>query len=333
MAPREVRQPDVSRLLALVAAALLVVPVVLAARDLVIAVAFLGEFLSGGRLGPLTALSAAPRREALPVAGAEVDRWVAGGGRALVLVHGYAPAGKDEPRVQAAAALLARAGFDVAVPTIPGLTRGRLRPDDVEPVVATLAARDVPTVVVAVSVGSGPALLAAADPTVRDRTRVVLSLGGYASAAALLRFFLTGEYAWDDIRGRVVHEPDVVRAFVTANADLLDASARDALADPARAAAVLTAPPPAVADLLARLSPERVAPQIRARLILVHGIDDRAVPYTESLRLAAARPARTRVVLIHLVGHVEAARPRAWSTAARELAELVLVVYGLRRAV
>ena len=45
-----------------------------------------------------------------------------------------------------AAALLARAGFDVAVPTIPGLTRGRLRPDDVEPVVATLAARTAPTV-------------------------------------------------------------------------------------------------------------------------------------------------------------------------------------------
>ena len=59
-----------------------------------------------------------------------------------MLVHGYSPEGKDDPRVRQAAALLARAGFDVAVPTIPGLTRGRLRPDDVEPVVATLTARD-----------------------------------------------------------------------------------------------------------------------------------------------------------------------------------------------
>ena len=34
---------------------------------------------------------------------------------------------------------VARAGFDVVVPTIPGLTRGRLRPDDVAPVVAEFA--------------------------------------------------------------------------------------------------------------------------------------------------------------------------------------------------
>ncbi len=326
------RQPEVSRLLTLAASALLAVPVARAARDLVLTLAFLVEFLSGGRQRPLTALTDAPRHETLPVSGAAVDRWVGAGRVRLVLVHGYAPDGKDEPRVREAAALLARAGFDVAVPTIPGLTRGRLRPDDVGPVVATLAARAEPAVVVAVSVGSGPALLAAADPTVRDRVSVVLSLGGYASAPELLRFFLTGEYGWGDVRGRVVHPPEVVRAFVEANADLLDPAARDALADPARAAAALATPPPAVADALARLSPERVARDIRARLVLVHGVDDPAVPYTESLRLAAARPERTQVVLVHLVGHVEGAPASSWPAAVRELSVLVLVVYGLGRA-
>jgi len=122
-----------------------------------------------------------------------------------------------------------------------------------------------------------------------------------------------------------------VRWFVEANADLLDTSAQTALADPARAAAVLASPPPPLADLLTRLSPERIAREIRARLVLVHGVDDRAVPYTESLRLAAARPADTRVVLVHLVEHVEGTRIHAWSTAARELGALVLVVYGLGR--
>jgi pimeloyl-ACP methyl ester carboxylesterase len=325
-----VRQPEVTRLLALLVAALLAVPVARTAFDVLVAIAFLVEFLSAGQYRPLSALTAAPRREPLPVAGATVDRWVAAtGGTPLVLVHGYAPAGKDDPRVQKAAALLARAGFDVAVPTIPGLTRGRLRPADVQPVVATLAARAAPTVVVAVSVGAGPALLAAADPSVRDRIRRVLSLGGYASAPALLRFFLTGEYAWNDVRGRVVHEPEVVRLFLEANADLLDIPAREALADPARAADVLAAPPRAVADLLDALSPERVVGEIPARLVLVHGVSDRAVPYTESLRLAAARPERTRVVLVHLLDHVEAGRPRAWVSALRELGALVLVVYGL----
>ena len=326
------RQPEVARLLALALAALLAVPVARAAGDLTIATAFLIEFLSAGDYRPLSALTAAPRREPLALAGATADRWAGGGGVPLVLVHGYAPAGKDEPRVQEAAALLARAGFDVAVPTIPGLTHGRLRPGDVQPVVATLASRPAGTVMVAVSVGAGPALLAAADPAVRDRVGVVLSLGGYASAAELLRFFLTGEYAWNDVRGRVVHDAAVVRTFVEANADLLDTSAQDAVADPARAAALLAAPPAALAELLARLSPERVAPEIRARLVLVHGVDDRAVPYTESLRLAAARPDDTRVVLVHLVGHVEGTRARAWSTAARELAALIGVVYGIGRA-
>jgi pimeloyl-ACP methyl ester carboxylesterase len=332
MAPREVRQPEVGRLLSLVVAALLVVPVVRVARDFVVAVAFLVEFLSAGHYRPLSALTSAPWLEPLPVAGAAVDRWVGRGTTPLVLVHGYAPTGKDEPRVRQAAALLARAGFDVAVPTIPGLTRGRLRPEDVGPVVATLAARPAPTAMIAVSVGAGPGLLAAADPSVRDHVRMVLSLGGYASAPEVLRFFLTGEYGWGDVRGRVVHAPEVVRRFIEANAELLDVSARDAMADPGRAAAILRAPPPAVADLLLRLSPERVAPDIRARLVLVHGLDDPAIPYTESLRLAAARPERTRVVLVHLLGHVEGASPRSWVTAARELGSLVLVVYALGRA-
>ena len=325
------RQPEVARLLALVLAALLVVPVAVAGRDLVVTGAFLVEFLSDGRVPALSSLVALPRRQMLPVPGASVDRWVGrGGGIPLVLVHGYAPGGKDEPRVQWAAALLARAGYDVAVPTIPGLTRGRLRPDDVTPVVATLAARPAPTVVVAVSVGAGPALLAAADDAVRDRVGVLLSLGGYASAAELLRFFLTGEYAWGDVRGRVRHEPAVVRGFLEANADLLDVPAREALADPGRAGAFLTAPSPAVASLLAALSPERVAPRIRARLVLVHGLDDRAVPYTETLRLAAARPQRTRVILVRLLDHVEAARPATWLSALRDLAALLVAVHGLR---
>src|SRR4030095_12875228 len=115
--------------------ALLVVPVARTAGDLVLSAAFLIEFLSEGAWRPLSGLTAAPRREPLGVAGAAVDRWI---GTAiapvpLVLVHGYSPEGKDDPRVRHAAALLARAGFDVAVPTIPGLTRRRLRPHDVGP--------------------------------------------------------------------------------------------------------------------------------------------------------------------------------------------------------
>ena len=134
MAPREVRQPEVVRLLGLLLAVLLVVPVARTAGDLALGAAFLVEFLSAGTWRPLSALTAPPRREPLSVPGAAVDRWVgpAFAHTPLILVHGYSPEGKDDPRVQQAAALLARAGFDVAVPTIPGLTRGRLRPEDAD---------------------------------------------------------------------------------------------------------------------------------------------------------------------------------------------------------
>ncbi len=327
------RQPEIVRLLSLLLAVLLVAPVARTAGDLALSAAFLVEFLSDGAWRPLSSLTGTPHREPMSVPGVAVDRWI---GPAivhvpLVLVHGYSPEGKDDPRVRQAAALLARVGFDVAVPTIPGLTRGRLRPDDIAPVVATLAARAAPTVMISVSVGAGPALLAAAQPAVRDRVRVILSLGGYASAAELLRFFLTGDFRWGSIQGHVDHDPAIVRQFVEANADLLDTPAREILADPVRAVSVLDHPPARLASVLDQLSPERVARQIRARLVLVHGTHDPAVPYTESLRLAAARPERTSVVLVGVLAHVEASRGASWLSGMREVGALLLGVYSLSR--
>ena len=248
-----------------------------------------------------------------------------------MLVHGFSPEGKDDPRVREAAALLSRTGFDVAVPTIPGLTRGRLGREDIEPVIATLAGRAASTLVVGVSVGAGPALLAAADPRVRERVGAVLTLGGYASAREVVRFWLTGAYGYEGIRGRVDHDPELVRTFVRANADRLDASSRAILeaADRDRAARLLTALPPDLQQYLDALSPLGVARDIRARLVLVHGRTDRAVPYTESLRLAAARPERTTLVLVGVVEHVEGRGASGWR-GARDFLALWRVMYALR---
>jgi pimeloyl-ACP methyl ester carboxylesterase len=333
-----VHQSEVARLLPLLLAFVLVAPPILTAGRLLVAAAALAELLSEGRLAALSALTAEPQRETPPLAGIVVDRYRAPGLAAaapLVLVHGFAPDGKDDPRVRQAARVLARTGFDVAVPTIPGLTRGRLRPHDTEPVVQTIQAlateltRQV--TLVGISVGAGPALLAAADARVRDQVRAVLSLGGYASAPELLRFFLTGDYAWGDARGHVDHDPRLVAAFIAANADLVDEPTRQALAggDRARIAAVLATPPPELRQVLETLSPVRVAGDIQANLILVHGRGDRAVPYTESLRLAAARPARTSVVLVGILAHVE--RPDGFRAAdLGDLPALWMVVYRLR---
>jgi pimeloyl-ACP methyl ester carboxylesterase len=262
----------------------------------VVSTAFLAEFLSGGRAPALTRLTAEPTVEPLAVPGVEADLYrgaeCAGPwpGRAcsLVLVHGLAPEGKNDPRLRRAARLLARAGFAVAVPTVRGLTRLRLDEADVATVAATIGAMPAPVRVVGVSVGAGPALLAATDDRIRDRVAVVLTLGGYASARELARFYVTAR-------------PEQARDFAAANPDWMDASAREALAT-----GRLDDLSPDLQRRLDALSPELAVGRLRARLLIVHGRDDPAVPFSESLRLAAAaREKAHRVVIIGGITHVE----------------------------
>lgn len=323
------RQPEVARATRFALALVLVLPVVGGAWSALVTTAFLVEFLAPDGARPLSRLTASPPRSPLAITGVAADRY-AGGGRTLVLVHGLSPEGKDNRHLQRAADLLARTGFDVVVPTVPGLMVGRLRPSDVEAVAATIAARPQPAIVVGISVGAGPALLAAVDPSIADGVSTIVTLGGYASALELVRFYLGGEYRYGALHGRVPHEPARVRAFVQANADLLPSAdvAAMPIGDPAAADRILATLPPEVSALLDRLSPERVARRIRGRLILVHGRADRAVPYTESLRLAAARPFRTDVVLLGLVDHVEGRFARGWADL-RDALALWRVVYTL----
>jgi pimeloyl-ACP methyl ester carboxylesterase len=291
MAPREVHQSEVARLTVLALALALAVPVLRGAERAGVATAFLAEF-SNDAWPVLSALTGAPVERPRALSAGPADAFTPRMVRSptpLVLVHGATAEGKDDPRARRAARLLASAGFDVTLPTIPGLTRGRLRPDDATPVIAAVLAADRPVVVVAVSVGSGPALLAAADPRVRDRVSLVVTLGGYGSASELVRFYLSGEYGYGGVSGHRRHDPELVRAFVAANSDVA--------ADPA-----------GVRDLLETLSPVRVARDVTARLLLVHARDDAIVPFTESLRLAdAAIPARTTLVIVDAMGHIGAA--------------------------
>jgi pimeloyl-ACP methyl ester carboxylesterase len=298
---------------------------------------FLAEFLGGGRVTPLSRVMPDATRQPFRIDGVAADAYARPAfvpGPALVLVHGLAPDGKDDPRLVHAAQLLARTGFQVFVPTVPGLTRGRLRPEDVEPVVRTIAAvserHGSHVALLGVSLGAGPALLASADPRVRDRVSAVVSLGGYASASDLVRFFLTGEYAFGKAGGHVTHDPALVRAFVAANADLIDADLERALTsgDRAAVARAVASLPPHTEHVLHVLSPERVARDITARLVLIHARGDHAVPYTESLRLAAARPERTAVIIVDVLQHVEGHAASGWSVA-RDLVRIWAAFYAL----
>jgi pimeloyl-ACP methyl ester carboxylesterase len=315
---------------------------------------FLVEFLTEGTRPWLTAASRPPGREPLPLeGGGRADRWrPPGPGRrpAMVLVHGLTPDGKDDARLGWAAGLLAQAGLLVVVPDLPALRAQRLRPEDARVVRAALAAAAAEAdrvAILAVSVGIQPALAAAVEPAVAGRVRVVVSLGGYAEARELVRHFTT--------TARL--DPVLARGFLLSNLDLVQdpaeraavqaalagqplspsagAEARAVLAvlenrDPGRVDTLLAALPAETRALLDALSPVRHVGRLRGRLVLVHGRDDPAIPFTESRRLAAAAdPARARLVLVDLLAHVEGRAP-AWQQA-RDFLRLWSVVYELFR--
>ena len=302
------------------------------------------EFLSGGRWRPLSAVTPAPSVERLaPSAGApplaadlyQSPALVKPAG--LVLVHGIARRGKDEPRLREAAALLARAGWAVAVPTIDGLTVLRLRPEDAARVLSAIRAlRDggyQPVALLGISLGSAPAILAAADAEVSSTISAVLAIGGYASTLELLRYTLTGAYAFGAIMGRRPIDENAIAQFARANAELVDASGRRLLdnRDPEALNHLAAGLTPQTRQLLDELSPELALPRVKAPLFLVHGRDDPAVPFTESLRLdRAARAAGRRVAttIAGAVGHVD---PEMGATVG-DLARLWATFYAFKTA-
>jgi dienelactone hydrolase len=308
----------------LILAIVLALPVATTAWSMILTSAFLLEFLGQGRWRPLTAISPEPAVRALdadaPGGAVAIDLYARPAlmrPPGLVLVHGLSPAGKDDPRLRDAARLLARGGWAVAVPTVRGLTVLRLRPEDagaVRATVQTLRATGYERVaVLGISLGAGPALLAAADPAVATGVSAVLALGGYASAVELLRYTLTGAYAYAGVTGRRPVLEDAIAQFSRANAELVGETGRRLVdnRDPAAFDALVDALPGQTRGLLEALSPERVVPGLRAPLILVHGREDPAVPFTETLRLAAAARAAGRPVRVAIVGavaHVEAGR-------------------------
>src|SRR5262249_52936451 len=178
--------------------------------------------------------------------------------------------------------------------------------------------------------------LALDEPGLADRVRLVVTLGGHADARELVRYFTTGAYAFGGVAGRGGVNPELARAFLARNLDLVtNAEDRAAIGAalqgravgpnvgpearavlalvlnrvPAQVDALLDALPLETHTLLDVMSPARHLGRSRARLLVVHGKDDPAIPFTESLRLVAAAPDRSRLVLIELIGHVEGQRP------------------------
>jgi hypothetical protein len=216
---------------------------------------------------------------------------------------------------------------------------------------------------VAFSYAVGPAVLAALEKSVRDRVRFIFAVGGYHDLYRVLTYLTTGYFCHGGQQRYLAPDDDGKWAFLLSNLDrvsdagdraLLEALARrcqrDARAgtahltarlgdegrvlwafvtnaDPARVPALLEALPLAVRRDVAGLNPAgRDLSRLRARLILVHGYGDRMIPFTESIALAKALPARqVRLYLVHGLAHVDVApglpdRWRLWRAVAALLA-------------
>lgn len=120
---------------------------------------------------------------------------------ALVFGNGAVPPGRREPAVKRMATGLARAGYLVYVPDVPGLRTGEISPKTASATVSVVRvvadhpdARDGRVGLVGVSVGASLVLLAAQDEALRERVSVVAAVAPYADLEDVLRLATTGTH-------------------------------------------------------------------------------------------------------------------------------------------
>ena len=200
----------------------------------------------------------------------EGSRWPA-----VVFVNGATERGHLHPDVQRLARGLARAGYLVVVPELPGLRRGQITLRSLAATVAvarTTASRsdadDYRVGFVGVSVGSSLALCAAADVRLAGRVSGVAGIAPYADLAEITRLATTGVIRVDG-RLRPYDADDFVLLAVARSlaASLPSRRDRDELV---RALGVI---PNERDDPLQDVRPRRLGPQGRALMRLLRNRD------------------------------------------------------------
>jgi acetyl esterase/lipase len=158
------------------------------------------------RLGRLVrALTREPSVEVVEHDGIQVEVVRPGGAGpwpCWVFVNGAHPERRREPVVTHLSRGLARAGYIVFVPDIPGLGEGTITPHTLDATLAvTGAAADHPDVrrgrvaLIGASTGAGLALLAAAHEELTDRISVVAAVAPFADLERMICLATTRSYA------------------------------------------------------------------------------------------------------------------------------------------
>ncbi len=120
---------------------------------------------------------------------------------AILFVNGTVPEGRAYPEVQNLARGLARAGYLVVVPDLPGLTTDEITGETVSSTAEAARAvadrpdaRDGRVGLVGVSTGATLSLLAAEDPDVGERVSVVAGVAPYTDIRTVLSIATTDHY-------------------------------------------------------------------------------------------------------------------------------------------
>jgi pimeloyl-ACP methyl ester carboxylesterase len=152
-----------------------------------------------------------PRVEQTVVAGRPTTVVRPGEGRAwpaLIFANGVTRRGRLHPKVQRLARALARAGYLVLVPDLPGMRDGEITSRTVAATIAVARAaaarpdaRGRRVGLFGVSVGATLSLLAAEDPRLGGRVTVVAGVAPYVDLREIVRLVTTGVYR---DRGRLV---------------------------------------------------------------------------------------------------------------------------------
>ena len=274
---------------------------------------------------------------------AEVYRPPGDGTRAAVLLSvGATPEGLDDPGLVLLGDALARAGYVTMLHWSPAMgLESNMDPSEVAALVeAFLYLEGLEYVdpervgIGGFCVGASLALVAAADPRIRDRVDFVNAFGPFYDAGALLRQAVSRTVVYDGEMTPWQPEPRTLQFLATEmieNVDdpsdmqiltlhyLGDQPSRPIEADrlspqgkvvahlldevqPHEAETLYEMLPPALHEDLAMISPSTYVHDLRARLLVMHDRHDEYVPAAESRRLLEATRDRLDVYYTEFIG-------------------------------
>jgi pimeloyl-ACP methyl ester carboxylesterase len=255
---------------------------------------------------PVRRLTVEPRSEAVDVGGVPVEVLRPRGPGpwpAWLFVNGAHPERRREPVVTRLAHGLARAGFLVLVPDLPGLGEGAISVRTLEATAAVTAAaverpdvRDGQVALIGASTGAGLALVTAGREELASRISVVAAVAPYANLDKLVCMAATSFYEDENGFERYgvtdLHREVVTRSLVEAAGEEGRPAVEALLAntDPERFAELYAGLPEGVRALVEQLSPLRVADRVSAPVEVVVPPQDEYFPLGEARSLAAKLP-------------------------------------------